>query len=349
MLDPKTGDIASLVDKRTGHDFVNASVALRAQLLPLPARRRRPGQSHRPDRCEDLHQGERPGAWRRCWSSPRPKAAAGSPAKSASSPASRRWKSSTPWTRSPPATRKASTSPSPSTFPDATARMDIPWGVMNPLTDQLPGANKNWLACQRWIDVSSDEAGVTWVPIEAAIVQFGDITANLLGARCRFRRGARNSATRAPSSPGRLNNHWHTNFPLEQGGVIPFRYAILLHGGLRSGGRQPLRPGAEPPAWSPCRRRASPSTSRWSPWTIRAFSFPRSNPADDGKAANPASALGIRQTGNRQTLLARRPAEVDPPLPGRRTTPRVGHWPASRSNLTDSKLCVLSGERRELL
>ncbi len=27
-----------------------------------------------------------------------------------------------------------------------------------------------------------------------------------------------------------LNNHWHTNFPLAQGGVIPFHYALLPHG-----------------------------------------------------------------------------------------------------------------------
>jgi alpha-mannosidase len=115
-------------------------------------------------------------------------------------------------------------------LPDgATARMDIPWGVMNPATDQLDGANKNWLACQRWIDVSGGDRGVTWVPIEAAIVEFGDITANLLGAVALNSWSKKLGDTRTVISWA-LNNHWHTNFPLEQGGVIPFRYAILPHG-----------------------------------------------------------------------------------------------------------------------
>lgn len=114
--------------------------------------------------------------------------------------------------------------------PEATTRMDIPWGVMNPLTDQLPGANKNWLACQRWIDVSSSTCGVTWTPIEASIVEFGDITANLLGAVAHQSWSRQLGDTRTIISWA-LNNHWHTNFPLEQGGVIPFHYAILPHGG----------------------------------------------------------------------------------------------------------------------
>ena len=114
--------------------------------------------------------------------------------------------------------------------PDATTRMDIPWGVMNPLTDQMLGANKNWLAFQRWIDVSNDKAGVTWVGIEPAVVQFGDITANLLGAVAprSWRRQLGDPSTIVSWA---LNNHWHTNFPLEQGGEITFHYAILPHAG----------------------------------------------------------------------------------------------------------------------
>lgn len=114
--------------------------------------------------------------------------------------------------------------------PGATTRMDIPWGVMNPRTDQLDGANKNWLACQRWIDISGPDRGVTWTPFEASIVQFGDITANLLGAvpLQAWRKELGDTSTIVSWA---LNNHWHTNFPLEQGGVIRFHYAILPHGG----------------------------------------------------------------------------------------------------------------------
>lgn len=69
----------------------------------------------------------------------------------------------------------------PFKVPAGTVRMDIPWGIMTPETDQLPGGNRNWLAFQRWIDVSDAEGGITWVSIESPVVQFGDLTANILG------------------------------------------------------------------------------------------------------------------------------------------------------------------------
>ena len=118
----------------------------------------------------------------------------------------------------------------PFNVPGGTVRMDIPWGIMTPEKDQLPGGNRNWLAIQRWIDVSNADSGVTWVSMEAPLVQFGNITANILG-------GANGSPAWLQSLPKTetflswaLNNHWHTNFPLQQGGIIRFRYKILPHG-----------------------------------------------------------------------------------------------------------------------
>ncbi len=112
--------------------------------------------------------------------------------------------------------------------PEGRIRMDIPWGVMTPEADQMPGANKNWLAFQRWVDVSNADSGVTWSAVEAPIIEVGDITANIMGMGEGWR------TTIAPTQTifsWALNNHWFTNFPLEQGGVIPFRYAIRPHSG----------------------------------------------------------------------------------------------------------------------
>jgi len=114
--------------------------------------------------------------------------------------------------------------------PEGRIRMDIPWGVMTPEDDQMPGANKNWLAYQHWIDISNGERGVTWGGVEAPIVEIGDITANLLGGVHDLRQWRKNIASTQTLFSWALNNHWHTNFPLEQGGVIPFRYAVLPHG-----------------------------------------------------------------------------------------------------------------------
>ena len=68
--------------------------------------------------------------------------------------------------------------------------------------------------------------------MEAPVVEFGDLTANILG-------GANGSDEWIQALPKSetviswaLNNHWHTNFPLEQGGQITFRYRLLAHGGF---------------------------------------------------------------------------------------------------------------------
>lgn len=114
--------------------------------------------------------------------------------------------------------------------PGATTRMDIPWGVMVPERDQIPGGNRNWLAFQRWVDISNDTLGVTWTGIEAPLIEFGDITANVLGGAHGAKYWLAHLGETQTLFSWALNNHWHTNFPLEQGGVIPFRYVILPHG-----------------------------------------------------------------------------------------------------------------------
>ncbi|MBW8325912.1 MAG: hypothetical protein K0M50_14195 [Prolixibacteraceae bacterium] len=116
-------------------------------------------------------------------------------------------------------------------IPDGTTRMDIPMGVMIPEYDQLPGGNRNWLAAQRWIDVSNNDYGVTWSAIETPLIELGNITANILGGA----REPENWLKTLPKSQTifswALNNHWHTNFPLEQGGIIRLNYQILPHKG----------------------------------------------------------------------------------------------------------------------
>jgi len=43
----------------------------------------------------------------------------------------------------------------PFKVPEGVMRMDIPWAVVRPETDQLPGACKNYFTVQRWVDVSN--------------------------------------------------------------------------------------------------------------------------------------------------------------------------------------------------
>lgn len=107
--------------------------------------------------------------------------------------------------------------------------VDIPWGYMEVEKDQLEGANRNWITLQRWLDVSNDEYGITWCPIDAPMFEVGTMTANILGGASRSEKWIKKLESSATIYSWALNNHWHTNFQLSQGGELTFRYHIMPH------------------------------------------------------------------------------------------------------------------------
>jgi alpha-mannosidase len=119
----------------------------------------------------------------------------------------------------------------PFNVPNGQIRMDIPFALERPEIDQLPGSCKNWMPVGRWIDVSNEHGGVTWVTLDAPLVEIGELSANLLGSQ-------RNPAIwRKRIAPTQrfyscvMNNHWGTNYRAYQEGVVEFRYAIRPHDG----------------------------------------------------------------------------------------------------------------------
>jgi alpha-mannosidase len=115
-------------------------------------------------------------------------------------------------------------------IPQSTTHVDIPWGVMEMEKDQWPQANRNWIAMQRWLDISSDKEGVTWCSLDTPLFEYGGITANLV---TNWGNGGPWISKLTPSSTvysWAMNNHWITNFPLTQDGPVTFRYRILPHG-----------------------------------------------------------------------------------------------------------------------
>jgi alpha-mannosidase len=111
--------------------------------------------------------------------------------------------------------------------PQGVMRMDIPWAVVRPEADQLPGACKNWFTVQRWIDTSNDQYGVTWATIDAPLVEVGAITAETPWIK-----------TLKPTQTLYsyvMNNYWFTNYKADQEGPTLFRYALRPHAGGYSG------------------------------------------------------------------------------------------------------------------
>jgi hypothetical protein len=116
--------------------------------------------------------------------------------------------------------------------PGGTMRLDLPIGTFRPEADQMPSACKNWLTVGRWADVANAEFGVTWVTLDAPLVEVGGITATLLNSQ------ADPAVWRKTIEPTQhlyswaMNNHWGTNYRAYQEGPVSFRYALRPH--LRS-------------------------------------------------------------------------------------------------------------------
>ncbi len=113
--------------------------------------------------------------------------------------------------------------------PGGMMRMDIPWAVIRPEIDQLPGACKNWFTVGRWVDVSNQEYGVTWATLDAPLVEVGAITANMIGSQTNPNAWLDKTKPSQTLYSWVMNNHWHTNYRADQSGPTTFRYALQPH------------------------------------------------------------------------------------------------------------------------
>ena len=109
-------------------------------------------------------------------------------------------------------------------------QLDIPMAIMRPELDQLPGSCKNWLEVGNWADVSNARAGITWVTLDAPLVEVGAITAVLLGGQSHPEVWRKKIEPTQKLYSWALNNHWETNYRAYQDGIITFRYALQPHG-----------------------------------------------------------------------------------------------------------------------
>lgn len=116
-------------------------------------------------------------------------------------------------------------------LPDSKTRVDIPWGVMEVEKDQWPQGNRNWLAMQRWLDISNTSHGVTWCSLDAPLFEYGDRYANIAMGWGGKGNWVDKLASSATVYSWVMNNHWHTNFPLTQDGPVRFRYRLFPHEG----------------------------------------------------------------------------------------------------------------------
>jgi alpha-mannosidase len=115
--------------------------------------------------------------------------------------------------------------------PGGTLRMETPWAVVRPNADQLPGACRNWFTVQRWVDVSGNAYGINWASLDAPLLEIGGMTANLLGEVLPPRDWLANALHSQTIFSWAQNNHWFTNYKIDQPGVTAFRFILRPHQG----------------------------------------------------------------------------------------------------------------------
>ncbi len=117
----------------------------------------------------------------------------------------------------------------PFNVPDGQVRVEVPFAVVRPDLDQIPSACKNWFTTGRWVDVSNAERGVTWVTLDAPLIQVGGLTANLLNSQADPKVWRKQVGPTQQIYSWVMNNHWGTNYRAFQEGPVVFRYVVRPH------------------------------------------------------------------------------------------------------------------------
>jgi len=107
------------------------------------------------------------------------------------------------------------------------ARVSVPSGWYEAGREQLPGANRNYLTVERWVDLSDSTSGVTVASVDAPLIQLGEIRTDAIVSGW---------ADSLPPSGTlysyAMNNYWETNYRAGQDGPHALRCALRLHDGF---------------------------------------------------------------------------------------------------------------------
>ena len=173
----------------------------------------------------------------------------------------------------------------PFNVPGGQLRLDVPLGVIRPEHDQMPSACKNWLTAGRWADVANRDFGVTWVTLDAPLVQVGGITATLLNSQTNPDVWRKHIEPTQKLYSWAMNNHWGTNYRAYQEGPVVFRFILRPHRGACHDAEASRLATAfsQPLVAVPGRGRAPRATSllRVEPADVLVTGL---KPSDDGKA-----------------------------------------------------------------
>lgn len=106
---------------------------------------------------------------------------------------------------------------------DPDPEYEITGGVTSPAAPHIPGSARHMLAIRHWLALHDDQGAAAWATLEAPLIQIGNIAVPYAPFPLTVPEDRAKPAT-IYSWP--LNNLWDTNFPVEQGGEMLFHYAV---------------------------------------------------------------------------------------------------------------------------
>jgi hypothetical protein len=112
----------------------------------------------------------------------------------------------------------------PFQVPDGILRYGLAYGACRAETDQLPGANRNFITASNWVDVSNGQFGATVTLPGTPLIEAGSITMDEIV----YGWVDQLEPTQTFYSYI-MNNYWETNYKASQEGPFTFAYSIHPH------------------------------------------------------------------------------------------------------------------------
>jgi hypothetical protein len=172
----------------------------------------------------------------------------------------------------------------PFQVPGGEMQLELPLAMIKPDADQMPSACKNWLTIGRWADVSNGQQGITWITLDAPLIQIGGLTANLLNSQTNPDVWRKHIEPSQKIFSWAMNNHWGTNYRAYQDGPTVFRYVLHPHRALDPGQESRLAIGFSQPLLAARAEKVQPAKSSLFEVTPSAVIVSALKPADDGRA-----------------------------------------------------------------
>jgi alpha-mannosidase len=108
-----------------------------------------------------------------------------------------------------------------------TTRVELPYAMMRWDRDILPGCWRGYSSIQHWADVSGEDFGITFSPMEAPVVSIGGINSNQMDPAWHKAYVPTNGHIFSYV----MDNIWNCNYPLWQGGPVAFSYRVTSYRG----------------------------------------------------------------------------------------------------------------------